>query len=727
MPVQYNNVSTRPVYYHMSTTNKSFLEMHYYLKDKGIQKNKFMLALIDPDLHAIDPFDPNLPLQYKLKITREVTNNYWYFIRETVRIPNSGGTVGGGAKYKLHRGNLALSFCMLFNINTMMELPRQQGKTISAVCWYLYLFNFGTRNANIAFLNKKFDDSKYNLQLMRNVREALPTYLQMDKFYDVNGKQIRKKDTVETLQHPTNMNKIQTVPSARNKVNAANLLRGRTLPLIWFDEYAFIPYNNIVYTNMVPAFKTAANNARRNMSHYGILITTTPGFLTNDEGVEAYSLKESATKFSESWYDLSYAELRERLDCNNNSDFVYIRYTYQQLGCDETWFRETCRTLRNNWDAIRREVLLEWSEASENCPFRKEDLEIIRVLTKAPIQKIPMLGGKYEFNIYENTFDIVHYPPIIGVDVSGGYNRDSSAITVIDSRTTKVIADFNCNYISIPDLAALIYELVTKYMPNAVVNIERNGGYGASVVSQLVTTRIKRNLFYEDKERVFEESFDKHGHIQSSKKIVRSYGVNSTKETRDLIMEILRSRVENHKDKFVSRRIFDEMQHMEVKRSGKIEHSVNTHDDQVFSYLWALYVWYEGKNLMDAWGIRKESLQTDANIDEAVMTIDEEYKPIYDEVMSEINEEVQAQLDQLNTVKATPFRDWMKQERENDQAAMVRILSTPLGKQAYANTYNTTEEDVDNGFETIPDSVFGVEDEDNIADRFNLRQFTFKD
>ena len=87
---------------------------------------------------------------------------------------------------------------------------------------------------------------------------------------------------------------------------------------------------------------------------------------------------------------------------------------------------------------------------------------------------------------------ILDIHPIIGGDVSGGFKRDSSALTIIDSRTTKVTATFNCNYVSVDDFARVIYELVTKYMPNAIVNIERTGGFGSSVLSKLVKSSIKK-------------------------------------------------------------------------------------------------------------------------------------------------------------------------------------------------------------------------------------------
>ena len=52
---------------------------------------------------------------------------------------------------------------------------------------------------------------------------------------------------------------------------------------------------------------------------------------------------------------------------------------------------------------------------------------------------------------------------------------------------------------------------------------------------------------------------------------------------------------------------------MVVKKSGKVEHSDNSHDDQVFSYLMALYVWYDGKNLAENFHIVKNTIKTDAD------------------------------------------------------------------------------------------------------------------
>ena len=42
--IQQQQAPRMRVYYQMSTNNKSFLNMHYYLKSIGIKNNKFMQA-----------------------------------------------------------------------------------------------------------------------------------------------------------------------------------------------------------------------------------------------------------------------------------------------------------------------------------------------------------------------------------------------------------------------------------------------------------------------------------------------------------------------------------------------------------------------------------------------------------------------------------------------------------------------------------------------------------
>lgn len=704
-------ISQQPQYvanitYHMSTTNQSFLDMHYYLKEKGIKNNAFFLAIYDTDLIGVDPRDPRLPFEYKKKILAECFRNFWYFIREVVRIPVQGGAVGGGIPYKLTRGNLALNWAFVNNINFFLEVPRQHGKTISACCWYLWVFNFGTTNSEMTFLNKKHEDAKLNLRRLKDIRDTLPDYLKMDIPYGVDGKKLKAKNNAETLEHISNGNRVVTKASARNKAGADGLGRGCTTPCIWYDEYAFILYNSIIFAAATPAFATAAQNAKRNRSPYGILITTTPGDMTTEEGQAAYKTKELATKFEEAFYDFSYQEIVELQNLNDSSTFMYGRFTYQQLGSGTEYFKQMVKELEKNWPKIRREILLEWSTSSDNSPFTKRDLDIVQTRIRQPLYSI-MLNRLYTMNIYKRV-DLRRHPPIIGVDVSGGFSKDSSAITIIDSETTDVIGTLNCNYIPIPDLAKCIYELVVKYMPNAIVNIERTGGHGSSVIAILKKSKIKRNLYYEIKDRVTEERVDGFTSHKRKQK-VKVYGFDETKNSRNLLMEILRDRMDNHKARFIARIIYEELCTLEVKKNGKIEHADNAHDDQIFSYLMALYVWYYGKNLMENFGLDKRMIQTDTEEDVEVDALGEDYG--YEDIVTGIETEpdgqLEAQLNYIRSDKTILYNEFLEREKAKDEQAMKDILRTKLGRQAYAEQFHIDENDIGNtALYEIPNSVF---------------------
>lgn len=671
----------RRIYAQKTTKNKSFLDMHHFLKSIGIKNNEFMLTLIDPDLDGINPHDPHLNNYYKQKILRECLANYWYFIREVVRIPTSGKPM----MYKLTRANMALNFCMCLNLNTFEEIPRQQGKTVSVAVRLLYVYNFGTTNSKMAFLHKNMDGAKDNLQTLKDIRDNLPPYLIMKERLLQDGKVDKGKNNTNEIVNPFNNNSIKVFASATNKARAASLLRGKTLTIMWYDEYGFLPYNDVIYMNSAPAFKTAAMNAKANGSPYGIVITTTPGFMSTPEGKEAYNTKEMATKFSETWYDLKYQELMQIINANTKSDFVYIKFTYQQLGCSEEWFSEVCKLLKNSWTDIRREILLEWSTGIENSPFKEEDLDAISGLIRQPIS-ITYLLGKYRFETYMQV-DTRTYPPLIGVDVSGGYKQDSSTITVVDSRTTCVLGCLNCNYISTLDLARCIEFIVKNWMPNAIVNVERNGGFGSTVISKLIKMGIKKNLYYEIKDIVVEEKQDG-VHAYKQKVRTKVYGLTSTKAIRQLLIDILLDRVENHKDKFISPIIYNELLGMEIKRNGKVEHSNSTHDDQIFSMLMALYMWYEGVNMAERFGMRKTTIKTDDEVDEQIDYYNDDTVEITESFNDdEVREDINESLNLLN-YPSIPIKEFLDRRREEEKAKFNTLVNTKLGEKAYRQKYN---------------------------------------
>ena len=69
--IETSNVAVRKVYYQMSTNNKSFLDMHHFLKARNINNNRFFLVLFDPYLASINSRDPRLNINMKNKVLAE--------------------------------------------------------------------------------------------------------------------------------------------------------------------------------------------------------------------------------------------------------------------------------------------------------------------------------------------------------------------------------------------------------------------------------------------------------------------------------------------------------------------------------------------------------------------------------------------------------------------------------------------------------------------------------
>lgn len=192
--------------------------------------------------------------------------------------------------------------------------------------------------------------------------------------------------------------------------------------------------------------------------------------------------------------------------------------------------------------------------------------------------------------------------------------------------------------------------------------------------------------------------------------------MNSTKAVRQLLIDLLIERVESHKDKFLSPIIYNELLGMEVKRNGKVEHSTATHDDQVFSYLMALYMWYEGVNMAERFGLKKVSIKTDEEIDEPLDYYNDDSVEIVDSFNQ--SDELQSHIEQdLNAaIKAggIQMQEFIEKRRAEEHAQFMELVRTPLGEIAYRQTFSIPKDEPIENFlpggmdavNTIPDSTF---------------------
>ena len=252
-------------------------------------------------------------------------------------------------------------------------------------------------------------------------------------------------------------------------------------------------------------------------------------------------------------------------------------------------------------------------------------------------------------------------------------------------------------------------------MGYGVASISKQIGFGATVISKLIKMGLKKNLYYEIKDVIAEERQDG---VHSYKHKVRTkvYGLTSTKAVRQLLIDLLIDRVENHKDKFISPIIYNELLGMEIKRNGKVEHSASTHDDQIFSLLLALYMWYEGVNMAERFGLKKVSIKTDDEVDEQLDYYNDETMEIVDSFNKEdeFQEDIEKDLNAAIKAGGIQMEEFINKRREEERAVMESVLNTPIGAKAFKQQYGIPQDmpiehyvdsSSSNG-NNIPDSVF---------------------
>lgn len=301
-------------------------------------------------------------------------------------------------------------------------------------------------------------------------------------------------------------------------------------------------------------------------------------------------------RWTERMYDMTKTELREFVRTTAENGIIYIEYHYKQLGEGEDWLNEMSRLLSYDQVVIRREIHLQRINGSSSSPFDMDDLMAITDSKKAPIRE-EIVMGKYKLDIYRNVerYKIV----IMAVDTSTGIGKDYNAITIIDPDTLEPVAEFKCHYMSSPDLRKFIYVIFKKFYPSAIIVPERNMG-GYALVDELLETDIGHRIYFENTSDIsssMDSRLDPDGFMKHEVRQRKVRGVQTTGKSREMMMKILNTHVQEHKEKFITENIISDLNNLVYTAGGKVEAAKGQHDDSIMSYLIGLYVIYYGKNL----------------------------------------------------------------------------------------------------------------------------------
>ena len=555
-----------------NTSNKSFLKLHYVLKKMGIKNNTFFLELKNPLLLNINPRDENLPFEIKILVNQEIQQNIWYFVREVVRIPTGGSEI----QFKAHKLSIAVLWCLLNNLNTIIQGPRQCGKTTGVAIFYLWLFYWGAKNTQMALYSISEELLKTNISRIKDIRSALPKYLQLVSKMDQDNASLMRINRADGT-----FNVIRIKASGKSEEAARNVGRGHSTACQWYDEFAFIEHVQAQFETAVFAYSSVAREAAKHKAPHHICLSTTAGFLDTEHGQWAYSMIQDAAPFNETLYDMVYVDKDKNIKTDEKKvwnyikssssgaktsgmgAFVSIEYMYYDLDVNENYLEEM-RSLVKSEDAFRREVLMEWRSTSSDHPLGQERVAQLQKLIKKPIH-ITLIDNLYALNFYKDLNDIdFDFPYICGMDIGSNTGSDFSALVIVDPRTFEVVATIRTNHHTTPKFVRAVKYILHNIFINSVIIVERNGVGGP--IAQMLDADLPPSRMYRDEREI--------------------PGIALTRPLRDLLFnEILKASVMEEMYKIHDKHIISEIVTLKMK-NGRIDHEDGKHDDTLISYLY---------------------------------------------------------------------------------------------------------------------------------------------
>lgn len=284
------------------------------------------------------------------------------------------------------------------------------------------------------------------------------------------------------------------------------------------------------------------------------------------------------------------SSLRTFINKNSENGFVFIEFSYIQLGKDKYWFQEQCRAVNHVKLKIKREILLEWTKSADKSIYTEEQIDAIGAGEKEVIFTKFVLKD-YPFHFIEPYNPLKPY--VLGIDVAGGVSLDSSTIVAVDPDTLSPVGYFANNKIELPEFAELIRETLITLFPMSAIAIER-APISLSVISTLMKDSfVKKRMVYtyqNDETKEKEKSVRNSAKQNSSGSLnSRVYGLVTSETSRNVMYDLLNYEIVNHPEVFKLRPLIKEIATLERNKRGKIEAPSGRHDDTLMGYLVARY------------------------------------------------------------------------------------------------------------------------------------------
>lgn len=600
---------------HTKTSNKSYLVLAEKYKRMGVKNYAFHLALMQPELETVDPFDPNLTMEQMQMIGLECKHNPWYFFREVLRLKPQAGA--NPVPINANRGNIGLYWLFFNHMDMCLIQPRQTGKSVSTDGLMIYLIFIGTINTRINMVTKDNDLRFANVDRLKNMRNYLPKYLWTKSKQDSDN-----KTDVTCAQ----LNNIYATAVAQNsEAGALSLGRGTTSPIMHNDEGPFCNYIDVTLPAILASGGAARDEARREGAHYGNIFTTTAGKKDDRNGAYMYEMVSGGMTWDErALLDCSsQKQVEEIIEKNSTGQkpIVNMTFSHTQLGYDDQWLKEKLKNSNAKGEEADRDYFNVWTSGGLSSPLSVDLNKYIRESQKEP-DHIEISKDGYIMRWYipkhEIEYVMEHGNYILAMDTSEGVGRDAISMVIMDVRNLKVIAASDNSETNLIRFSNYVCDLLVKYRNVTLIPERRSTGqlFIDNLLHKMPTLGIDpfKRVYNQivDEGRQHEPEFNaiasdpahRPDHFYDRCKRYFGYTTSgSGRMSRDVLYgDILQQAASLGGGKVCDKRLIDEITGLVVKK-GRIDHSSGSHDDMVIAWLLACWMLMSTRNL-DFYGIR---------------------------------------------------------------------------------------------------------------------------
>lgn len=595
----------------IQTSNQSFVRLSALYREMGIKNHAFLLALINPKLQGVNPFDPNLTLETQLAIAYECKINAWYFFREILRVPPEAGS--SAEIFQANRGNMALFWSFFNHILIILIQVRQTGKSLSADGLMTYLLNIRCTGTEINLLTKDDTLRSRNIQRLKNIDDELPYYLKQRTKADVNNTEML---TVKSLG---NIYKAH-VPQKSPKM-AYNVGRGLSSPIFQIDEPPFQSNIGISLPAALAAGTALREKAALNGEPYGTILTTTTGKKDDRDGKFIYEIVSNAAEWSERFFDcknLQELEAMVRRHSRKGELTINATFNHKQLGKDDAWLKNAIEQSRAVGEDADRDFFNKWTSGTMSSPLPIQTLEKIRK-SYIPDKHSSISGiGGYITKWYIEEREIEQRMKTgmfaMSLDTSDASGGDDISLVLTDMKSGETIAAGTFNETNLITFAQwLAIDWIAKYKNNLTTVIERKSS-GVAIIDYLLLILPSMGvdpfkvLFnravndYEEDPVRFREVSEPMGrrsadvytrHKKTFGFATSGSGMGSRSE---LYSSTLQSAAKMVGDKVRDLTTINQITGL-VNLNGRIDHQVGEHDDMVIGWLLNHWLMTKAKNL----------------------------------------------------------------------------------------------------------------------------------